>query len=276
MRTLLAVTMGWAVLAAAPVFAQEGNIDPKPAAEVPEKLEGVGIEEKLGQTLDMGLVFKDETGQTVTLGSFFDGKTPVILSPIYYSCPGLCNFHLNGLTEALKDVDWSPGQQFKVLAVSFDSSETPETAAGKKESYMKMYDRPGTEGGWHFLTGDQENVTKFTEAIGFKYKWSEKDREWSHASAAIIADPKGKLTRYLPGIMFDPKDVKLALVEGGKGTVGTFIDQLVLYCFQYNPHQSKYTLYAINLVKLGGLAVIVFLASLILPVWLRSRRRTEA
>lgn len=238
-----------------------------------KELKDVGIDEKIGSQLDLNLTFKDETGQTVTLAQYMNGgKVPVIISPVYYSCPGLCNFHLNGLVDGLKLVDWSAGDKYKVLAVSFDAKEGPDLAAKKKESYMKVYDRAGTEGGWHFLTADEATVKAFTEAIGFKFKWSEEAKEWAHASAAIIVTPEGKISRYLPGIMFESKDLKLAINEASSGKTGTFVDQLVLYCFQYNPHQSKYTLYAFNVMKLGGALMVLVLAIWLLPVWVRSRR----
>jgi protein SCO1 len=251
--------------------------EPKPAEMVAsdqaKELQGVGIDEKIGTYIDLNLNFKDENGETVTLGKYITGgHTPVIISPVYYSCPALCNFHLNGLTDALKLVDWSVGDKFKVVAISFDAKETPDLAKKKKDSYMKTYNRPGTEGGWSFLTGDEANIKALTSAAGFKFKWNEEAKEWAHASAAIVVTPDGKISRYLPGIMFDPKDVKLAINEASNGKIGTFVDQLVLYCFQYNPHQSKYTLYAFNIMKLGGALMVLVLALWLLPIWIRSRR----
>lgn len=243
------------------------------SSEKPGQIEGVGISEKLGTQLDLSLTFKDEAGKPVQLSQFVNGKVPVIISPVYFSCPGLCNFHLNGLTEALKEVDWSAGQQYQVLAISFDAKEGPELAAQKKVNYMKVYDRPGTEQGWHFLTGDAEAVKKLTDMLGFKYRWNEETKEWAHASAAIVSSPNGKITRYLPGIQFIGKDVKLALTEGGEGKVGTFVDQLVLYCFQYNPHQSKYSLYVLNIMKLGGAIMVLLMAIWLVPVFWRSKRQ---
>lgn len=251
--------------------------EPKPAAmlagEQAKELQGVGIDEKIGTNLDLNLAFKDENGESVTLAKYVSGNhIPVIISPVYYSCPGLCNFHLNGLTDALKLMDWNVGDKFKVVAISFDAKETPDLAAKKKASYMKTYGRPGTEGGWSFLTGDEANIKALTSAIGFKFKWNEEAKEWAHASAAIVVTPDGKISRYLPGIMFDPKDVKLAINEASNGKMGTFVDNLVLYCFQYNPHQSKYTLYAFNIMKLGGALMVLVLALWLLPIWVRSRR----
>ena len=233
-----------------------------------------GIASKVDLTNNrVSMTFKDENGETVTLAKYIDGShIPVIISPVYYSCPGLCNFHLNGLTDALKLMDWSAGDKFKVVAISFDSKETPEVALKKKEAYMKAYGRPGTEKGWSFLTGDESNIKAFTSAIGFKFKWNDDIKEWAHASAAIVVTPDGKISRYLPGIMFDPKDVKLALNEASNGKIGTFVDSLVLYCFQYNPHQSKYTLYAFSIMKLGGALMVLVLGLWLLPVLIRSRR----
>lgn len=275
MRTGLAVLIS-SLLLSAGAFARDeapNVLTERPAGEKPPILEGVGIDEKLGQQLDLSLKFKDENGADVTLGTYFDGKTPVIVSPVYFSCPGLCNFHLNGLTEALKDVPWSVGTKFRVLAVSFDSKETPAVASAKKANYMKLYDRPGTEDGWHFLTGDEDSVRALMASVGFKYRWNEEVKEWAHTSAAIVASPTGMLSRYLPGITFTPNDIKLAVNEAGEGKVGTLVDQLILYCFHYNPQQSRYTMYAGNVMKLGGAVVILFLGLWLLPFWIRHRRR---
>ncbi len=255
--------------------AYDGTPTPTTATEKPKAIADVGIDEHLGKSLDLNLKFKNEKGEVVTLGSFFDGKTPVIISPVYFSCPGLCNFHLNGLTDGFKGMDWSIGDKFKVLSISFDSKETPDLAVKKKESYLQIYDRPGAGEAWHFLTADAENVKAFTEEIGFKFRWDEEQKDWAHASAAVVVSPKGVITRYLPGIMFDPKDIKLAVNEASQGKVGTFVDSLVLYCFKYDPHQSKYTLYAFNLVKLGGALMVLVLALWLLPVWRRSKREAK-
>ncbi|MCX7978810.1 MAG: SCO family protein [Bdellovibrionaceae bacterium] len=255
--------------------AYDGKPQPKVADERPAELEGVGITEQLGAQLNLDLPFRDEEGREVRLRDYINGTKPVIISPVYFSCPGLCNFHLNGLTDALKELDWTVGKDFDVLAISFDSNETPEVAKGKKENYVASYGRPESASGWHFLTGSAESVKSFTDSIGFKYKWNEEQQEWSHASAAIMVSPQGVLTRYLPGIMFAAKDVKLALTEAGKGKVGTFIDQLVLYCFHYNPKNSGYSIYAFNIMKLAGGITVLLLAIWLIPFWYRSRKESE-
>ncbi|MBV2168527.1 MAG: SCO family protein [Bdellovibrio sp.] len=254
--------------------AYDGKPAPMVANEQPKELEGVGIDEKLGGKVDLSLKVKDDNGQEVTLGSFFDGKHPVIISPVYFSCPGLCNFHLNGLTDALKlmENEWTVGKKFKILSMSFDSKETPDLAAAKKKTYMKIYGREGAEKEWHFLTADEATVQSITQSLGFKFKWDESQKEWAHASAAVIITPDGTISRYLPGILFNPKDIKLALNEATEGKIGSIVDSLVLYCFKYDPHQSKYTLAAFNLMKMGGAVMVLVMVLWLLPILIRSRK----
>ena len=245
------------------------------ATEIPPDLQGIGITEKLGEFVDKDLKFTDENGETVTLGKYYDGTHPVVISLVYYACPGLCNFHLNGVIESLKEVDWSVGDKFQYLAISFDPKEKSELASKKKKTYMDLYNRPGSEKGWHFLTADQATIDQITKQLGFEYKWNEAAQEWSHASAAVVTTPKGKISRYLEGIMFESKTFRMALVEATDGKIGTLMDRMIWYCSKYDPHLSKYSLYAVNIMKLGGVGIIVLLASLMLPVWLRSRRREQ-
>jgi len=240
---------------------------------LPKELEGVGIDERLGHSLDLNLKFRDENNQEVTLGTYINGSKPVIISPVYFACPGLCNFHLNGFTEALREVDWTAGKDFTMIALSFDSKETPEMAMKKKSNYTKIYDRPNAEAGWHFLTGDEESVQAFTKSIGFKFKWSDEANEWSHASAAIVVSPQGKISRYLPGIMFDKRDVKLALTEAAEGKIGNFVDSLILYCFHYDPQQSKYTIFVGGLMKMGGSAMLLLMLIWLIPIWFKGRKK---
>lgn len=244
----------------------------KTSSEMPYELNGVKIEEKLGQNLDLSLLVTNEKGEEVALGSFFHSKKPVILSPVYFNCPGLCNFHLNGLTETLKTLDWSPSKEFEILALSFDATETPDVAAKKKENYLKMYGRPETADGWHFLTANKQTIDKITEDVGFNFKWNESAKEWSHASAAIIVSPEGKVSRYLHGIQFETRDLKLALNEASNGKIGNVVDSVLLYCFKYDSHQSKYGLQVFNLMKLAGAITVVALALWLIPVMIQAKR----
>ena len=242
------------------------------SSATPDQLKGVAIKEKLGQQIDLNLTVRNESGQPVTLGSFFKSDKPILLSPVYFNCPGLCNFHFNGVTEALKKIDWNPSEKFDVIAFSFDSKENSELAQKKKANYMKMYARPGTENGFHFLTADENTIKKLTESLGFEFRWNEAAQEWSHASAAIIITPEGQISRYLHGIEFDPKDLKLALNEASRGSVGNIIDSVILYCFKYDEHQSKYGLQVFRVVQLGGLLTVLILAFWLLPVLYKAGR----
>lgn len=235
----------------------------KVSTEIPEELKNIGIEEKIGTSIDLNLLVTNEKGEKLPLSSYFKSQKPVIISPVYFNCPGLCNFHLNGLVETLKSVDWSPSRQFEIIAFSFDAKETSEVALKKKANYLKLYGREGTESGWHFVVADEATVKKLTESIGFKFAWNERVKEWSHASAAIVVSSEGKISRYLHGIQFEPRDVKLALNEAARGKVGNIVDSVMLYCFKYDSHQSKYGLQVFNLMKLAaGLTVIA------LALWL--------
>lgn len=245
----------------------------KSVAEPVAELQGVGIDQKIGSKIPLDIEFKNEDGQPVKLGQFLAPGKPIIISPVYYGCRSLCNYHLNGLTEGLKGLDWSAGEKFEVLAISFDDREGPELAKAKKESYMKLYDRPKANGGWHFLTGDAKAIGSLTSSVGFKFRWNDDMGEWAHPSAAIIVSPEGQITRYLPGVFFRPQDIKLALNESVDGKLGTFVDRMVLYCFRYDEHQSKYSPFVTNIMKLGGGLMILALAFWLIPFWLRSRRQ---
>lgn len=252
--------------------AYTGKEPGKVSSEVPSELVGVGIEEKIGQNLDLSMIVTNEKGEKVPLSSFFKAHKPVLLSPIYFNCPGLCNFHLNGVVDTLKTMEWSPGNQFEILAFSFDPKETSEVAFKKKESYLKSYGRSGTENGWHFVTADADTVKKLTDSVGFKFKWNETAKEWSHASAAIIVSPEGKISRYLHGIQFETRDMKLALNEAANGKVGGIVDSAMLFCFKYDSHQSKYGLQVFALMKIAGAITVAALALWLIPVMIRARR----
>lgn len=249
-----------------------GEAPAKASSEMPEELKDVGISEKIGEKIDLNLIVTDETGTKLPLSSFFKTHKPVVLSPVYFSCPGLCNFHLNGLTDTLKNVDWSPAKEFEIIAFSFDAKEKSEVAKQKKESYLKVYGRENTAHGWHFVTADQQTINTLTQSVGFKFKWNEKAGEWSHASAAIVISPEGKISRYLHGIVFEPRDVKLALNEAADGKVGGIVDSVMLYCFKYDNHQSKYGLQIFNLMKIAGALTVIALAIWLTPVIIQAKR----
>lgn len=271
-KRLLTLSIGIFLLsftASAKLTAPIGKTSDEPVAA----LKGVGIDQKIGSMFPVDAEFRDENGKSVRLGQYLIPGRPLIVSPVYFGCRSLCNYHLNGLTDGLKGMDWNAGDKFQVLSISFDDHEGPELAKGKKDSYMKLYDRPKNADGWHFLTGDAKAIKAFTDSVGFKYHWNEEMQEWAHPSAAIVVSPEGKITRYLPGVFFRPQDIKLALNESMEGKLGTFVDRLVLFCFRYDEHQSKYSLMVSNIMKLGGILMILALLIWLIPFWLRSRRR---
>lgn len=243
--------------------------------ETPESLQGIGIEEHLGDQIDPDLEFTNEAGEKVRFSSFLSGNKPVLLSLVYYSCPGLCNFHLNGLTDAFKEMKEPLGAEFDHVLVSIDPAEGPALAAEKKANYLEAYGRPEAAKGWHFLTGDEANIKKLAEQVGFKYRWDEKEKQWAHAAAAIVITPNGKISRYLYGIVFDPKVVRLSMVEASNGTIGTVVDKLTLFCFHFDPRASKYTFYAFNVMRAGAGFIVVVLAAGLIPFWLRSRKELQ-
>lgn len=241
----------------------------------PREVEDIGIKEQLGSTIDLSLPVVNERGDTVPLSHYFDRGKPIILSLVYFGCPGLCNFHLNGVFEGLKQVDWTAGKEFEVIALSFDTKETSELSRGKKKTYMDLYERPQSIDGVHFVTAGVETVTKITQQTGFQFKWNAEANEWAHASAAIVISPEGKISRYLHGIILDPKDLRLAIMDAGQGRVGNFIDQMVWYCFKYDPKKSKYTLYAVRIMQAGGVAIVLILLMLLIPQFWARRAQLE-
>lgn len=241
---------------------------------LPPALDKVGIEQKLGDRLPLDTEFKDENGKIVKLGDYF-GKRPVVLALVYYDCPMLCNQVLNGLTGSLKGMSYEAGKDFDVIALSFDAreNEKPDLAKNKKASYMERYAHPGTEGGWHFLTGTQESIDKVTKAAGFSYKWDEKSQQFAHAGGIMITTVDGTLARYLYGIDYAPKDLKFALMESAENKVGNPAEQLLLYCYHYDPSTGKYGLSILRIMRLGGIATVLGLGAMVFVFWRRNKRK---
>jgi protein SCO1/2 len=235
------------------------------AAVTPPQLRGVGIDQRLNQQVPLDLKFRDETGQTVTLGSYF-GRKPVILSLVYYSCPMLCTMAENGLLNALRDVKFNIGQQYEVVTVSFDPSDKPEMAMAKKGIYVGLYGRPGAKRAWHFLVGEEPAIRALTQAVGFRYNYDPKTRQFAHATGIMVLTPQGKVSRYFYGILYPARDVRLALVEASNEKIGNPVDALLLYCCQYDPVTGKYGVIVSRVLKLAGLITIVSLGTLILAL----------
>lgn len=241
---------------------------------LPKVLNEVGIQQKLNEQIPLDTEFKNESGQTVKIGEYL-GKKPVVLALVYYECPMLCSEVLNGLTGSLKGLSLDAGKDFDVVAISFDAreNEKPELAKSKKESYLKRYGREGSENGWHFLTGTQDSIDKVTNAVGFSYAWDEDSKQFAHAGAIMILTPDGKLSKYLYGVEYAPRDVKLAIIESSENKIGSPVDQLMLYCFHYNPATGKYGLAILNVIRLGGVLTLLGMGAMFFVFWRRNKNK---
>ncbi|HUU36360.1 MAG TPA: SCO family protein [Vicinamibacterales bacterium] len=228
------------------------------SSAVPPALQQVRFDQKLDATLPLDATFRDEQGNTVTLGSYF-GRRPVVLAFVYYECPMLCTQILNGLASGIGVLDQTVGTDFDVVTISFDARETPVMAAAKKATYLDRYGRPGAESGWHFLTGDETNIKRVTDTAGFQFAWDEQTQQFAHASGVIVVTPDGRLARYLFGIEYSPRDLKFALMESSAGRIGSVVDQVLLYCYHYEPATGSYSLAAMNAVRLGGAVTMAIL-----------------
>ena len=248
---------------------QDSNL--KPA--LPGALQGVGIDQRLDQQIPLDLKFKDEAGREVPLSSFFEAGKPVILALVYYRCPMLCTQILSGLAGSLKAVTLDPGKEFEIVAISFDPKDTPETAASKKQLYVKRYGRPNTANGWHLLTGDAQNIKALTEAVGYHYKYDAATDQFAHASGIMVATPDGRLSRYFYGVEYSPQDVRLGLVEASKGKIGSAVDQILLFCYHYDPATGKYGATVMSIVRFAGASFTLICGAFLVIVLRRDIRR---
>lgn len=246
---------------------QVGATDDKP----PTLLNGVGIEQRLNQPLPLNTTFTDDTGQQVSLSSYF-GKHPVILALVYYRCPMLCSEEMNGLTSALEMVKYVPGKDFNIVVISIDPSEGTDLAAAKKREYLKRYGHPETAGGWHFLTGTQGNIDALTRAVGFRYvklKLPDGQTQFAHASAIQIVTPEGKLAQYYMGVEYSPRDMLLGLNEASSNRIGSPVDNILTYCYHYNPQTNTHSLIVARVVQLGGALTVLLLGGFMLVMFRR-------
>jgi len=263
--TRVALLVAMAALAGLQVAAAEESA-------LPPALQDVGFDQKLGDQVPLDLVFRDETGREVTLGDYFDSR-PVVLSLVYYKCPMLCTLVLDGLTSSLKALSLVPGREFEIVTVSFDPRESPELALAKKEAYLARYGRPEAGEGWHFLTGEEESIRRLAAAVGFRYAYDPELDQFAHASGILVLTPESRIARVLFGIEYAPRDLKLSLVEASQGKIGTLVDQLLLFCFHYDPATGKYGAMVLNLVRAGGAVTVLGGGLAILGMLRRERRR---
>ncbi len=237
----------------------------QPATPPPQILNNISIEQKLDQQVPLDLAFRDESGKAVKLGDYF-GKRPVVLALVYYDCPMLCTELLNGMVSAFSVLKFDIGNQFDVVTVSFDPREKPALAQAKKAVYVRRYGRAGAEQGWHFLTGDPASINALTKAAGFHYQWDPQTEQYAHATAIMVVTPQGKLAQYYYGVEYSPKDLRLGLVEASQGRIGTVVDQILLYCYHYDPRTGKYGAVITRTLQVAGVLTILVLGGLIITM----------
>ncbi len=238
----------------------------------PPALRDVGIDQKLNYQVPLDLTFKDESGNSVRLGQLFRGK-PVVLSLVYYKCPMLCNLVMNGELRSFRQLGLTLGKDFDAITVSFDPKETPEIASAKKRTYVDGYNRAGAEAGWRFLTGQQEQVKALADSVGFHYAWDDKTQQWAHASGIMILTPEGRVARYLYGIEYTRTDMRLSLVEASKNKIGVRTDQMLLFCYHYDPKSGKYTFAIMNALRAAGSATVLIIGLFLFSNFRRDRNR---
>ena len=255
-----------AAIAPAPL----GSTDQQ-AGVKPGPLVNVGIEQHLGTSLPLDATFTDDSGRRVMLGDYF-GRKPIVLAFVYYACPMLCTQVMNGLSSALKVMPFTAGEDYEVVLVSFDPRDTPATAAEKKRAHLEYWSAEKDAASWHLLSGDEATIRRVTSAAGFSYQWDERTGQFAHVSGILVATPQGRLSRYFYGVEYSPKELRLAMVESGEGRVGSAIDELLLYCFHYDPEAGRYGLMVMNLVRLGGVMTVLGIGGFILIMRRRDAR----
>lgn len=273
------MTLGAVALLGTGVLAQGFYSSPperEPANERPAALREVGIDQKLDGQLPLDAMFKDETGRDVAIGDYFGKGRPVVLALVYYDCPMLCTQVLNGMTGALKTISLNAGTDFDVIALSFDPREAPKLARAKKIAYMGRYGRPGTEQGWHFLTGTPEAIARVTDAVGFRYTFDEQLGQFAHGALITVLTPDARISRYLYGIDYGGRDLRLALVEASSGAIGTPVDQALLYCYHWDPTTGRYGFFVMNLVRGAGVLTLLGFGTFIVVSLRRERRAARA
>lgn len=249
--------------------------------EIKPQVSEIGVTEHLGDQISISdLKFQDEQGKPVVLGDYFKRGKPVLLTLVYYQCPNLCNFLLNGLLASLKSFEWTPGDQFELVTVSIHPKETPELADKKKASYLSAYDRPTADlltiaQGWHFLTvqkGQEDQVQKLAEEVGFHYQYDPSEKQYAHSAVIYALTPEGKISRYLYGIEFPQKSLKLALLEASSGKIGSVVDRILLFCYRYDPQSRKYSVYLTKLMQAGCGGTMIVFGGYLIAFWRRQRK----
>jgi protein SCO1/2 len=239
-------------------------------SQLPEAVRNVGIDQRLNEQLPLDLEFRNEEGRLVALGDFFHDK-PVILSLVYHECPMLCSEVLEGMLRSFRVLRFDVGKEFEVLTISFNPREDAPLAKSAKESYIHRYKREGAAEGWHFLTGDQTSIDRLTQAVGFRYRYDAQKNQYAHAGGIMVLTPQGRLSRYFYGIEFAPKDLRLGLVEASENKIGSIVDQVLLFCYHYDPVTGKYGFVILATMRIVGVAFVLGLAGYVVVMLRRER-----
>ncbi len=239
---------------------------------LPPNLNGIGIEQNLNAQIPLDTVFRDENGASVPLRTFFREK-PVLLMPVYYRCPMLCSQILSGVVAGLRPLSLKPGRDFEVVAISFDPSDTPAEAMLKRTHYSRSYSRRAGINGWHFLVGSQAAISAVMQAIGFHYRWDPVNKMFIHASGVMVATPEGRVARYLYGVEYEPKDLKLSLVEASHNRIGSAVDRILLFCYHYDPETGKYGAVVLGSLRIGAVFTLIAMAAGMFFLWRHDLRK---
>jgi protein SCO1/2 len=273
-RISIGIAALWLAACALQAQTVPSNMGPT-AATMPPALQNVGFEPRLNAQMPLDLSFRDETGRSVQLREYF-GQKPVVLAFVYYGCPMLCNQVQQGVVGTLRMLSFNPGRDYEVVFISFDSRETPEMAAEKKKASLAHFRRPETDFGWHFLTGSQESIDTVTHAANFRYNFSAKTNLFAHASGVMVLTPDGRISRYFYGVEYPGRDMRLGLVEASAGKIGTPIDHVLLFCYQYDPTAATYSAAILKIIRLGGVLTILCIVGGILTFRRRDARSQQA
>jgi protein SCO1 len=247
------------------------------ADELPKELDGVGIVEHLNSKVPFDVAFRDESDKEVRFGDYFAPGKPVLLTINYIDCPMLCSLTLNGLIDGLNGVELAAGRDFTIVTVSMDPLETPEQAAPKVEALLNQYRKEASSDGWHLLTGRKSEIDTLCKAVGFGYRFDEKSGEYAHTASIMFITPDGRISRYMNNVQFEPRDLKLALVEASQGTIGSAMDRLLLFmCYHYDPIAGGYTVQAKKIMRLGGLVTVIVVGAGLLMLWRGGTRAARA
>ncbi|TVQ76422.1 MAG: SCO family protein [Bradymonadales bacterium] len=242
----------------------------------PENLEDIEIVDRTGERVDFRAIeLVDEFGETRNLEYYFGQGKPILITMVYFNCPSLCGLVLNGVKNSTRRVDWTPGREYIHLTISIDPDEDYLLASEKKETYIREFGRPEAARGWHFLTGEEDQVRSLANQLGFGYRFVEETREYAHSAGIFVLTPAGVISRVLYGVEYDPRDLRLSLIEAARGGVGSLMDRILLYCYRYDPDSGGYSFYAMRLMRVGGAVTLAVLVFFMLVAWRREKKKPK-